>query len=106
MSAGPAEEFGDLLAGPAYHGGVQPAGGAPSRLVRRYGADASATEVDLFLSACLHGDRAAAERQLKRISLDELGDDEHAVTLSEDNEKPPSSEVADLLHDYGIGGSA
>jgi len=52
-----------------------------ARLIRSFGGDANATEVDLFLSACLNADRAAAQRALdqKRVRLDLLGQDEYAV---------------------------
>lgn len=52
-----------------------------ARLVRRHGARPSATEVDLFLSDCLHADRTAAERRLARgeVRLDGLTDADRAA---------------------------
>ncbi|MGH3625675.1 MAG: ankyrin repeat domain-containing protein [Sciscionella sp.] len=52
-----------------------------ARLVRRYGAGPGATEVDLFLAACLQADRPAAERQRSRgrVHLDQLTDADRAT---------------------------
>jgi ankyrin repeat protein len=54
-----------------------------ARLVRRYGAQATATEVDSFLAACLQADRTTAERQLDRggVRLEQLTDDDRATIV-------------------------
>ena len=51
------------------------------RLLRRHGARDSATELDHFLAACLHADRAAAQRLLDdgKVRSDQLSDDDHAA---------------------------
>jgi ankyrin repeat protein len=51
------------------------------RLLRRYGGRPSATEIDLFLAACLDADQPAAQRQLEegRVQSDQLTDDDHAA---------------------------
>jgi hypothetical protein len=50
-----------------------------ARLVRRYGARPSATDVDFFLAVCMRADRPAAERNLRRVDLDRLGDHGYAT---------------------------
>jgi ankyrin repeat protein len=52
-----------------------------ARLVRSYGAGPSATDVDLFLSACRNADRPAAERHLARgrVRVDELDNEDRAA---------------------------
>jgi ankyrin repeat protein len=50
-------------------------------LLRRYGARPSATDVDLFLAACIQADRPAVQRQLDagRVRSDQLTDNDHAA---------------------------
>lgn len=50
-------------------------------LVRQSGGDPHASDVDLFLSACLNADRPAAERALGEmlVTPDQLGDEDHAA---------------------------
>ncbi|HZC73867.1 MAG TPA: ankyrin repeat domain-containing protein [Jatrophihabitans sp.] len=54
-----------------------------ARLIRQYGGDASASDVDLFVSACLHADRPTAERMLAQqlVRLDLLSNDDRAAVL-------------------------
>lgn len=51
-----------------------------ARLLRRFGARADATEVDLFLAACLQPDQTAADNQLRhnRVRVDRLADADRA----------------------------
>lgn len=73
-----------------------------ARPVRDRGARPGATEVDFFLAACLRADRPTAERQLnrKRISLGELGDDDHAALI--DAAEAGNMAAVELMLDLGF----
>ncbi|GAA3093707.1 ankyrin repeat protein [Kribbella aluminosa] len=73
-----------------------------AQLLRRHGAEPDATEVDLFLAACLRAERAVAERMLQRglVCLDQLDPEDRAVVIRAANEG--RTDAVRLLLDLGL----
>jgi hypothetical protein len=76
-------------------------------LLRRYGASDDASEVDLFFSACLNGDRTGAERQLARQPgfLERLSDEQRSTATLRAAETG-NTEAMRIMLDCGFGADA